>query len=63
MKDPKFVDEMRKRVEEVTRIKSLYLDVICYEKTRDQDGNLLAQLISYYELMQLLQEKHLSVSF
>lgn len=42
----------------------MYLNVIEYEKLPGiQDGNLLAQLISYHALMLTLQEKHLSVSF
>jgi hypothetical protein len=37
--------------------------VITFEQTLASKGNLLVQLISYYKLMQILQDNHLQVSF
>jgi len=39
------------------------LNVITFEQTLASKGNLLVQLISYYKLMQILQDNHLQVSF
>jgi hypothetical protein len=53
-RDGTFAQKIKERVHEITRINSLYQQAIQYEKVANQEGNLLAQLISYYELMQLL---------
>jgi len=50
-------------VQQVIQIKQLYLNVITFEQTLASKGNLLVQLISYYKLMQILQDNHLQVSF
>lgn len=39
------------------------MNVITFEQTLASKGNLLVQLISYYKLMQILQDNHLQVSF
>jgi hypothetical protein len=54
---------MQVRVQQVIQIKQLYLNVITFEQTLASKGNLLVQLISYYKLMQILQDNHLQVSF
>lgn len=50
-------------MQQVIQIKQLYLNVITFEQTLASKGNLLVQLISYYKLMQILQDNHLQVSF
>ena len=55
-KDPRFKTAINQRYLEFSRLSQLYLNVIHYERAPSvkQEGNLLAQLISYYELMLLL---------
>ena len=59
-----FQDIIQQRVNEIIVLQKLYLNVIEYEKLQGiQNGNLLAQLISYHALMLCLQDHHLQVSF
>lgn len=51
------------RAKKVTEIKDLYMHVLNYEATKQRKGNLLAQLIAYYNLMLILSENDLSSSF
>jgi polyhydroxyalkanoate synthesis regulator protein len=67
-RDLEFRKQIAKRLEEITKITNLYLLVIQCEQTKQSgrilsQGNLLAQLICYNELMQLLQERNMSISF
>lgn len=62
--DPRFKELIQQRSKDFFEIKKLYLDVIKYEKKNENiHSNLLAQLISFYSLMEKLQERNLSVSF
>lgn len=54
---------MMDRAKKITQIKDLYINVLNYEATSQKKGNLLAQLIAYYNLMLILAENDLSASF
>ena len=64
--DARFKELIDARSKEFQLIKDLYLQVNKYEQKKgsdDNSGNLLAQLISFYTLMEKLQQHNLSVSF